>query len=245
MTVRDAATAGAIRVVAESDTMPRSRTTVTDARGRYSLPQLLPGSYRVTFEASNGAKHTLSATVLLDQATVLSLELDAPSTTDAIEELVVVGKRVARRGQATLANAIAGTVVGGVPLGPDYRDPRAARAGVQVTQDRVRGPSAGGSGQDNVYRFDGVDVSLPMFGTLSGGTVESRHRISSRLRGVVPERWVSTGAAGSRWTPPRSPVPTPSPQASSTLWSLGAWLATGAQGRTRPATRTPTASASS
>ncbi|MCY3841782.1 MAG: carboxypeptidase-like regulatory domain-containing protein [Gammaproteobacteria bacterium] len=164
MTVRDGLTAAGIRVVAESDTMPRPRTTVTDANGRYSLAQLLPGSYRVTFEASNGAKHTLTATVLLDQATVLSLELDTAS--DAIEELVV-GKRVAHRGQASIANAISGEALGSVPLGPDYRDLVRLAPGVQVTQDRVRGPSAGGSGQDNVYRFDGVDVSLPMFGTLS------------------------------------------------------------------------------
>ena len=39
--------------------------------------------------------------------------------------------------------------------------------GVQVTQDTIRGPSAGGSGQDNVYLFDGVNVTLPLFGTLS------------------------------------------------------------------------------
>ena len=31
----------------------------------------------------------------------------------------------------------------------------------------MRGPSAGGSGQDNVYNFDGVNVTLPLFGTLS------------------------------------------------------------------------------
>ena len=31
----------------------------------------------------------------------------------------------------------------------------------------MRGPSAGGSGQDNVYQFDGVNVTLPLFGTLS------------------------------------------------------------------------------
>lgn len=167
VTVRDAATASGIRVAAESDTMPRPRSTITDAGGRYSLPQLLPGHYRVTFETSSGAKHTLTATVLLDQATVLSLELDTPSTTEAIEELTVVGKRVARRGQASLANPIDAAVVGGVPLGPDYRDLVRLAPGVQVTQDRVRGPAAGGSGQDNVYRFDGVDVSLPMFGTLS------------------------------------------------------------------------------
>ena len=166
VTVLDGPTAAGIRVVAESDTMPRPRATVTDADGRYSLPQLLPGSYRVTFEAPGGARHTLTATVLLDQATVLSLELDAPPT-DGVEQLIVVGKRVARRGQASIANAIGGEVVGSVPLGPDYRDLVRLAPGVQVTQDRVRGPSAGGSGQDNVYRFDGVDVSLPMFGTLS------------------------------------------------------------------------------
>ena len=166
VTVRNAPTPGGIRVVAESDTMPRPRATVTDAAGRYSLAQLPPGSYRVTFEASSGARHSLTATVLLDQVTVLSLELDTPST-DAIEELVVVGKRVARRGQASIANSIGGAVVDSVPLGPDYRDLVRLAPGVQVTQDRVRGPSAGGSGQDNVYRFDGVDVSLPMFGTLS------------------------------------------------------------------------------
>ncbi|MYJ76404.1 MAG: TonB-dependent receptor [Gammaproteobacteria bacterium] len=166
VTVGDAPTAAGIRVVAESDTMPRPRATLTDAEGRYSLPQLLPGSYRVTFEALSGARHRLTATVLLDQATVLSLELDTPST-GAIEELVVVGKRVAHRGQASIANAISGEALGSVPLGPDYRDLVRLAPGVQVTQDRVRGPSAGGSGQDNVYRFDGVDVSLPMFGTLS------------------------------------------------------------------------------
>ena len=31
----------------------------------------------------------------------------------------------------------------------------------------MRGPSAGGSGQDNVYNFDGVNVTLPLFGTLA------------------------------------------------------------------------------
>jgi hypothetical protein len=38
---------------------------------------------------------------------------------------------------------------------------------VQYTQNQVRGPSAGASGQSNVYKFDGVNVTLPLFGTLS------------------------------------------------------------------------------
>ena len=38
---------------------------------------------------------------------------------------------------------------------------------MQYTQDSTRGPSAGSNGQDNVYSFDGVNVTLPLFGTLS------------------------------------------------------------------------------
>jgi len=42
----------------------------------------------------------------------------------------------------------------------------------RVTQhhqrERLRtGAIAGGSGQDNVYQFDGVNVTMPLFGTLS------------------------------------------------------------------------------
>ena len=51
--------------------------------------------------------------------------------------------------------------------GTQYRDLINLIPGVQYTQDQVRGPSAGGSGQDNVYNFDGVNVTLPLFGTLS------------------------------------------------------------------------------
>jgi len=35
------------------------------------------------------------------------------------------------------------------------------------TPDSTRGPSAGGSGQDNVYKMDGVNVTMPLYGTLS------------------------------------------------------------------------------
>ena len=53
------------------------------------------------------------------------------------------------------------------PSAQDYRDLQKLIPGVQYTQDQTRGPSAGGSGQDNVYQFDGVNVTLPLFGTLS------------------------------------------------------------------------------
>ena len=38
------------------------------------------------------------------------------------------------------------------------------------TQDTFRGPSAGASGQDNVYMFDGVNITMPLFGVLNVNT---------------------------------------------------------------------------
>ena len=165
-TWRGAAPAAGIDVVAQNDVMPRARTTTTDDDGRYALAQLIPGIYRLSFGTTNGASRTVTTPVLLNQTTVVHLELEAPRRGE-VEELVVVGQRIVLRGRAALANGIDGHAVLGIPLGPDYRDVVKLAPGVQYTQDAVRGPSAGGSGQDNVYRFDGVDVSLPLFGTLS------------------------------------------------------------------------------
>src|ERR1051325_11797072 len=39
-----------------------------------------------------------------------------------------------------------------------------------VSQDEVRGPSAGASGQDNVYMFDGVNITMPLFGVLNANS---------------------------------------------------------------------------
>ena len=41
--------------------MPRVRSTVTDADGRYVLARLIPGSYRVMFGTLSGAKRMLEA----------------------------------------------------------------------------------------------------------------------------------------------------------------------------------------
>ena len=76
-------------------------------------------------------------------------------------------------------------------MGQEYRDLQKLIPAVQYTQDQTRGPSAGGSGQDNVYQFDGVNVTLPLFGTMSSEpashdiaqvNVVARRRARRRLR---------------------------------------------------------------
>ena len=68
---------------------------------------------------------------------------------------------------ASIKSGLSNEQISGLPVAQEYRDLIRLIPAVQYTQDQTRGPSAGGSGQDNVYQFDGVNVTLPLFGTLS------------------------------------------------------------------------------
>ena len=154
-----------IAVSATSSELPRARSSRTDQNGAFALPKLPPGNYRLTLSAPGYQPASVDAVVLLGQTT--RLDVDLARAANDVEEVIVTAQRLVSGSGATLENAFAAETVAAVPLGQDYRDAVKLAPGVQFTQDAVRGPSAGGSGQDNVYRFDGVDVTLPMFGTLS------------------------------------------------------------------------------
>ena len=158
-----------VAVEARSTLLPRPRTAFTNATGRYRLPMLVPGAYLLRIVAPDGSSPSVAVDVLLDQTVVVNLALEeARAVHDGpIEELQVVAQRLGERGGASLSNALGSELVLGVPVGRGFRDLMKLAPGVQYTEDGVRGPSAGGSGQDNTYRFDGADLSLPLFGTLA------------------------------------------------------------------------------
>lgn len=158
--------ASGVTVKATSNVMPRSRTATTNEDGEFKLPMLIPGIYELTFTADDGTTRTVKAEVLLDQMTLIDVNL-SPEVQGELEQVVVTGQVVTVGGNSALSDAIGADVIKGLPVGQDLRDLIKLAPGVQYTQNSVRGPSAGGSGQDNVYKFDGVNVNLPMFGTLS------------------------------------------------------------------------------
>ena len=93
--------------------------------------------------------------------------------------------------------------------------------GVQVTSDSVRGPSAGASGQDNGYRFDGANLSVPLFGILASSP--STHDVAH----------VSVERGGARAVPAVAAVPaTPGPQELKFL-QLTTWAAMLVEGASR------------
>src|SRR6185436_20034904 len=154
-----------VTVEGRADVLPGPRVTTTDTSGRYQLPQLPPGDYTVTFTLAGMQTATKKVRVQLAET----------ATADATMGLGGVTESVTVTGEVSLVDKASASIVSGipneqitlVPVGQEYRDLIRLVPGVQYTQDSTRGPSSGSSGQDNVYKFDGVNVTLPLFGTLS------------------------------------------------------------------------------
>jgi hypothetical protein len=154
-----------VTVEARSDVLPAPRVTVTGANGEYRLPALPPGIYTLTFVLQGMQTVTRDAQVQLGQDTPVDVSLGVQALTETVT--VTATASLIDRESATIKSGISNDQIMALPVGQEYRDLVKLIPGVQFTQDAVRGPSAGGSGQDNVYQFDGVNVSLPLFGTLS------------------------------------------------------------------------------
>jgi hypothetical protein len=165
VTVEGGEPLGGVMVSATSPVLPQPRTTTTDGRGVYRLPQLTPGDYEIAFTMDEMGSARRSLKVLLDTESTVDVELSPEGISE--EVTVVAAAEAIDRTSAELKTAMAEDVIQQVPIGREFRDLVKLIPGVQVTADRIRGPSAGGSGQDNAYQFDGVNVTLPLFGTLS------------------------------------------------------------------------------
>jgi hypothetical protein len=170
--VTDAADGSAIADVsieATSPNLPGKRSVTTNANGDYSLRLLPPGVYTLTYSLKDGSTRVRQIQVLLQQRGQVDLAVDFGEDEGMLEEVIVVGTSILATdtGGAAISSSVNNELFEALPVGQEYRDLIKLIPGVQYTEDAVRGPNAGGSGQDNTYQFDGVDVSLPMFGSLS------------------------------------------------------------------------------
>ncbi len=154
-----------VAVSAVANVMPKARATVTDANGLYRFVAMPPGDYELTFTLSGFATEKRSFPVALQQTAFIDVTMKDATFE---EEIVVTAATSAiDTTSAQLKAGVPEQVITSLPIGQEYRDLIKLVPGVQYTEDAVRGPSAGGNGQDNVYEFDGVGVNLPLFGTLA------------------------------------------------------------------------------
>lgn len=165
VTTEDGDALPGVVVEASSDVLPRPRTVTTLSNGSYIVPQLPPDTYVVTFSLAGMDTLSREVTVSLDQETALDVTMGLETVA---EEIVVVARSpLLDRSSTEIRSGISEEELELLPVAQEYRDLQKLIPGVQYSEETVRGPSAGGSGQDNVYQFDGVNVNLPLFGVLS------------------------------------------------------------------------------
>ncbi|MFC7003034.1 carboxypeptidase regulatory-like domain-containing protein [Pseudobowmanella zhangzhouensis] len=159
----DGSPLASVSIEVKGDVLPKARTVTSKSNGNYRLQLLPPGNYEVTFTSPSGEKRTISIAVLLDQKTPLNIQLGSAET----EKVVVYGQALTTSTNSALGNSLSADKLAALPTAVEYSSLIRLMPGVQVTSDSVRGPSAGASGQDNGYKFDGANLSVPLFGILA------------------------------------------------------------------------------
>ncbi len=154
-----------VTVEARSNVLPQPRTTVTDSNGEYRLPALIPGSYTVTYTLSGMNTVTRKAEVILGQNTPADVAMGVQGVSESITVTAEAG--LVNRSSTQIESGITQQEIQALPVLQSYGDLQKLIPGVMYTQDTFRGPSAGASGQDNVYMFDGVNITMPLFGILN------------------------------------------------------------------------------
>jgi hypothetical protein len=151
-----------VTIEAKSNVLPTPRTTISEANGDYRLPQLQPGVYSVTYGLAGLQTVTRNVTVILDQNATVDVSLGMGVAEESIT--VTAEATLVDRQSAAIQTGLSTEQIKALPITQDYRDLQKFIPGVMVTQEVTRGASGGGSGQDNVYLFDGVNVTMPLFG---------------------------------------------------------------------------------
>jgi hypothetical protein len=165
VTATDGSVLPGVTIEARSSVLPQARVSVTNEAGDYRLPVLPPGTYTITYSLAGMDTRTRNVQVLLGQDANVDVQLGMQGVSESIT--VTAETSLVDSDTTAITSAVGGEQIDDLPVGQEYRDLIKLAPAVQYTEDAIRGPSAGGSGQDNVYLFDGVNVTLPLFGTLS------------------------------------------------------------------------------
>jgi hypothetical protein len=164
VTASDGSALPGVTVEAKSNVLPQPRVTVTDINGDYRLPQLQPGPYTLTFTLSGMQTTTRKADALLGQDNAADVKMGVGGVSENIT--VTAATTLVDKESTAIQSGLSNEQFRTLPVAQEYKDLQKLIPGVMVSQDNVRGPSGGGSGQSNVYLFDGVNVTMPLFGVL-------------------------------------------------------------------------------
>src|SRR5262245_3502637 len=149
-----------------------SKQSVTDTEGRFSMPFLTPGKYDVKAELS-GFKtiEQKGITVALGQALDLPLRLEVGGVSETVQVIGVTD--VVNVNTTTTGATITSDLLERVPVGRDIGSTLYLAPGVSSssTAGHANPSIAGGSGLDNQYVIDGVNVTNQGYGALGSYSI--------------------------------------------------------------------------
>lgn len=151
-----------VTVEARSPSLPQPRVTTTGVTGDYRLPALQPGAYTITYTLSGMQTVTRKAEVIINFDIPLDVKLGVAGVSETMT--VTANQTLVSKESTEIQSGLSRKQIEQLPISQDYKDVQKLIPGVMVSQDEFRGPSGGGSGQDNVYMFDGVNITMPLFG---------------------------------------------------------------------------------
>jgi outer membrane receptor protein involved in Fe transport len=149
-----------------------TKTAVTDADGRYSVPFLTPGKYGVTAELQGfKAAERSGIVVALGQNVDVPFKLEIGTIAESVQ--VIGGPDLIDTRTTTTGANISSELLESVPVGRDigatlYLAPGVSSSG---TAGAANPSIAGGSGLDNQYVIDGVNVTNQGYGALGSYSI--------------------------------------------------------------------------
>ncbi len=162
--------------------LPQGREYVTSKEGTFIFQALPPGSYALTVTHPNMLDYRGELRVQIDRQTQVSVRM-TPIGKAAEEVTVTAVSPIVDVKSTEVSLSWQSTVVEQLPLGRSYSALFQLAPGVADNRDFA--PNAGGNKQDNVYLYDGSNITNPLFGYLGANFSELDIQEVNIKRGAI------------------------------------------------------------
>ena len=185
-------------ITVTSPNLISTQSATTNDDGRYQVPNLPPGQYKLTVEGSGFAKYEQdNLSINLGRTTTGDVQLGLASATATV---TVTGGAAVDVGQTTTGSNISTEQFSNFPTQRTVQGlytiaPTVTRSGLRDQTGRERDPSvAGSSGPENNYILDGVNTTDPAFGGAGANLpFEFVQEVEIKTGAYGPEYGKSTG----------------------------------------------------
>ena len=171
-----------------------TKTAVTDAEGRFSVPFLTPGMYTVRAELEGfRSVEQRNVNVSLGQRVGLNLTMEIGALTETVE--VTVAAPVVDTSTTTIGGVLGADLLNSAPVGRKMTDALYLVPGVSSGGEvgRANPSVAGGSGLENQYIVDGTNITNAGYGAIGSYSIVFGSLGSGVTYDFVKEIQVKTG----------------------------------------------------